>query len=227
MSQGASNRGMTLSVASLVFVTSLSAFGSIGLVPCYIDRTCAETNTVVQALPDASGNLALASIPRLGGVLPPPTGTQEIEYPLEPTRIVIRSQGIDLQILNPHGTTIKELDDALLSGAVRYPLSAQLNQNGNIFIFGHSSHLPIVKNQMFRAFNKLSSLKEGDTIELHGGGEVHTYRVNVVRKTDASDETIDLSASQGKKLTLSTCDSFGAKTSRYVVEAEFVGKKIQ
>ena len=142
---------------------------------------------------------------------------------MRPERIIIHSIVVNHPILSPTSTNVEVLDHELLSGTVRYPLSAKLNENGNIFIFGHSSRIAFVKNPMFKAFNRISELREGDTIKVSGGGQAFIYRVTDVRRTDASEAIIDLSPTQGQHLTLSTCDSFTSKTSRFVVEADFVG----
>lgn len=233
----------TLWVAGILFVLTLSSLNSVGLVPDYVDgtgtfaRDSMVTDAHAKALPNEEGQLALNDIPRLGEevVLAPlaenmaTPGVQPlgqpimVETPIKPTRIVIHAIGKDLPISNPESTEVAALDDALLSSVVRYPLSAELNQDGNVFIFGHSSHLPVVKNQMFKAFNDLELLEEGDTIKLIGEGESHIYRVSSVKQVDANEALIDLSVGHGKRLTLSTCDSFGGKSSRWVVEADFVG----
>jgi hypothetical protein len=73
----------------------------------------------------------------------------------EPARIVIPKIGVDAKVLNPKSSDTEILDDALLYGAVRYPESGDLESNQTIFIFGHSSHLPIVHNQNFKLFSEI------------------------------------------------------------------------
>lgn len=136
-----------------------------------------------------------------------------------PTRIVIPKIGKNLPINNPSATDVAALDTSLLSGVVRYPLSAKLNQTGTIFIFGHSSHLPVVQNKMFQAFNDIETLKAGDTLEVQGSGHTYIYTVDVVRKADAAEDYVDLESHGEQRLILSTCDSFGKKTTRWIVEA--------
>lgn len=212
----------------------------------------ASDAVVLEALPNEDGELALSDIPRLGElpVLTPiaiPATSSPVEVvktenmPLVvspayfepaapvraielPTKLVIPRIDIDVPVLNPDTTNVAALDAELAKGIVRYTRSSQLNEDGNMFIFGHSSHLPVVKNRMFKALNGIEDLVRGDTILITGkSGEVHEYQVTSVKKTDANDELIDLSVHTGvRKLTLSTCDSFGKKSSRFVVEAEFV-----
>lgn len=107
-------------------------------------------------------------------------------------------------------------------GPARYVDSALLGEKGNILVFGHSSHLPVVHNQMYKAFNKIPDLKEGDTIEIEGGGKAYTYRVLAVRSVDAEEGIIDLSR-EGNRLTIVTCDTLTSKSARFVVDAELVG----
>ncbi|MBP9669010.1 MAG: sortase [Candidatus Pacebacteria bacterium] len=246
---GKANTTATTSVAILLFLLSLSALNTVGLVPDYVDGTgtlaldsVSVHETQRDALPDEQGRLALNDIPRLGDevvltpIVPAPTVVPEVPVvvaplaepivvatPIQPERVIIHSLNIDVPVSNPETTDVAALDAALLTSVVRYPLSAELNQDGNVFIFGHSSHLPVVKNQMFKAFNEIEKLNKGDTIKLMGKDESHIYRVTSVKQVDAKDALIDLSPEKGKRLTLSTCDSFGGKSSRWVVEAEFVG----
>lgn len=145
--------------------------------------------------------------------------------PVFPERLTIPTLGIDLPIANPNTRNIEALDEELKSAVVRYPDAATLGQQGgNVLIFGHSSHLPIVRNKFFKAFNDIEKLTEGEIITATSGNENYTYRVTrVYQASAASDDRIALSV-PGHRLTLLTCDSFGKKSDRWVVEAEFVGK---
>ncbi|QSH39415.1 sortase [Candidatus Kaiserbacteria bacterium] len=143
-----------------------------------------------------------------------------------PDRLVVPSLGIDLPISNPQTRDIQALDEELKTAAVRYPDSAKLGeQGGNVLLFGHSSRLPIVRNQLFKAFNDIEKLSEGNIIQAHSGTDVYSYRVSRVYQANATDDKIALDV-EGHRLTLLTCDSFGAKSDRWVVEAEFLGKNI-
>lgn len=164
------------------------------------------------------------------GITPEPASstqepTQEEVTPSaaeEPVRVVAKAIGLEIAIRNPSSTEVSVLDAELLKGAVRYPTSAKLGDEGNMLLFGHSSYLPIVHNQSYKAFNKIQNLKTGDTVSVYSATAEYRYRVVGVREADASEDVIELS-SEGKKVTLLTCDSFGKKTDRFVVEADFVG----
>lgn len=136
-------------------------------------------------------------------------------------RVAIPAIHLDVTIKNPASTDVAVLDEALLSGAVRYPTSALLGENGNVVLFGHSSYLPVVNNKSFKAFNEIQHLKTGDRITVYGETTAYVYAVTEVASADAGSAAIPLSKT-GRTLTLATCDSFGKKSDRFVVVAEFV-----
>jgi sortase (surface protein transpeptidase) len=138
-----------------------------------------------------------------------------------PVKIVISKIGLSATISNPETTDIDALDKLLLSGAVRYPTSALLGGQGNVVLFGHSSYLPIVGNPAYKTFDGIQKLVAGDTITVYSDDRAYTYVVRTMQKESANDAAIPLTVA-GKVLTLSTCNSFGAKTDRFVVTADFV-----
>ena len=146
------------------------------------------------------------------------TGAGEV-----PLSVRIPAIGVDTRINNPDATNIEILDDALLSGAVRYPGSALLGENAPMFLFGHQSHLPVVRNQAFKAFNNLQDLEEGDVISVYSNETEFQYSVRSVTKVLAEDALIPLAEGE-QTLVLSTCNSFGDPGERFVVEADYLGK---
>lgn len=141
-----------------------------------------------------------------------------------PINVRIPSIGVDAQVYNPSTTSVKVLDEFLLKGAVRYPGSGLLGGIGNIFIFGHSTGIKIVNNQAFKTFNGLKDLKEGDLIHVFSDRTEYVYKVTKVSMVGAEETLVEFNT-KSKKLTISTCNTFGEKTDRYVVESEFVAKK--
>ncbi len=117
---------------------------------------------------------------------------------------------------NPSTTDVDALDALLNKGPARYVDSAELGVSGNVLIFAHSSHLPIVTNKMFQAFNQIPNVDPGASIELDGAdGKAYLYSVDSVVKADTSDgTTIQLDPSQGQKLTLVTCDTLTGTSAR-------------
>jgi LPXTG-site transpeptidase (sortase) family protein len=131
---------------------------------------------------------------------------------------------LDLAVQNPDTRDIVALDELLKNGPARYVDSAKLGPAGNMIIFAHSSHLPVVHNQMYKAFNRIPELKSGDSISLTGDdGIEYLYSVVEVRKADATEDKIDLATDKGVRLTLVTCDTLTSKSSRFILTADLVG----
>lgn len=187
-----------LAVFMLVFITSTSILAALDLLPEPLAKVAEKPKGELTA----AASLAQAA-------------------PEFPTKIEIPAIDMEVEVLNPSSTKVADLDAALLKGAVRYPSSSKLGETGNVIIFGHSSYLPIVRNQAFKAFNHIEDLKKGDRIMVTGTTRTYVYEVESVLRADAETDAIPLSVS-GSKLTLATCDSFGEKTDRFIVTAHLV-----
>lgn len=141
------------------------------------------------------------------------------EYPV---KITIPTLNLEVGVANPTTAEPAVLDANLLKGAVRYPTSGLLGGEGsNVVIFAHSSYLPIVHNQAYKAFDGIQTMKVGEKIYVAGTDRVYVYEVEGVHQADATTAGIPLSV-EGNKLTLITCDSFSSKSGRFVVLANFV-----
>lgn len=142
-----------------------------------------------------------------------------------PARIIIDAIDVDATVVAPDSRDITVMDDALRDGVVHYPGSGSISDDGTMFLFGHSSSLPVIYNEMYKVFNHLSELKSGNTIRIQGGGIENVYRVTSVTLVDSEEALVDLS-SNDKSLIISTCNSFGSKSERFVVHANFVGSYV-
>lgn len=138
-----------------------------------------------------------------------------------PNVLTIEKLGKTVSVMNPVSESIADLDEALLSGVVRHPASADFSQAGNIFILGHSSYLPNVLNKNFQAFNGIQELTWGDRINLESDDVKYTYRVEKVYEAKASEVVVPHTPGE-KRLTLATCNSFGSTDDRYMVEAVLI-----
>ncbi len=193
-----------------MFFLTLSAADFVDFVPYYFDGSHSPS------VSSGVRSVAVADLPELGEHTSTPT--------TEPVRIVIAAIDLDLSVQNPVTRDIGVLDETLKNGPAHYVDSAKLGEEGTVLIFAHSSHLPIVHNQMFRAFNRISELNTGDSINVTGAdGKHYLYSVMNVRRADASEAIIDLSPTQGRTLTLVTCDTLTGKTARFIVVANFLG----
>ena len=141
-----------------------------------------------------------------------------------PVSMYIEALDRQVDVLNPLSRSIADLDQALLGGLVRHPDSAAPNQDGNVFILGHSSYLPNIFNRNFQALNGIQHLEWGDVITLTSADTVYTYRVERVYQAKASEVTVPISGT-GQMLTIATCDSFGSTDDRFIVEATLQSTK--
>ena len=197
----ARNRWQFLRVFLLVFFVTLSIFTVVGFVP--------EKGSSGPAVPTPESGVAIRTVP----VADTPGAL--------PLRVTAPRVGIDTQISSPQSRDVTVLDAALTKGAVHYPGSGALNEDSNVFLFGHSSSLPVVRNRAYQAFNGIAGLVPGDEIFVDSARVRYVYGVVSMRKTDAEEALVAFVRGE-RKLTLSTCDSFGSKASRFVVEADFV-----
>jgi LPXTG-site transpeptidase (sortase) family protein len=214
-----------LATVFVVFVLTLSAADSVGFVPNYIDGSTPLTRSGSDSVyGEQSRTVALSELPQLGGLRSLESIVAEIAQPISlPDRIVISAIDMDLPIQNPATKNIDALTEVLKAGPARYVDSAKLGEDGNMLLFGHSSQLPVVRNQMYKAFNNISKLQAGDTISVFGDGKEYLYSVRSVREGDANEEVVDLSRTKGTRITLITCNTLGEKSARWIVEADFVG----
>lgn len=153
------------------------------------------------------------------------TEPRMVEAAYLPRRIIFDAiDGKVVPVLNPTSRTVEDLDTALLSGTVRHPDSADYSADGNVFILGHSSYLPNVFNKNFQAFNGIQNMTWGDRIRVQTDTTEYTYRVQEVYKGKAEDLFIPNTPGEAR-LTLATCNSFGAKEDRFIVEAVLIDQK--
>ncbi len=138
-----------------------------------------------------------------------------------PTSIHIKKLNRRLDVNNPVSGNIDSLNQSLLTGVVRHPDSANLNQKGSVLIFGHSSYLPKVINKNFQAFNGIQNLAWGDLIEVNSDNLTYLYKVDKVYETKSTDTNIPIAGTKNK-LVLATCNTFGEKEDRFIVEASRV-----
>jgi LPXTG-site transpeptidase (sortase) family protein len=175
--------------------------------------------------------LFLASVDALPEPIPTEPSTHDTTAPVVdwdvsspelPVRVVAQSIGLDSRVVNPMSADLDTLNKAVDEAAMRHPAGAMLGEQGTVLLFGHSSYLPIVRNQVFKTFNGIQKLKQGAIVSVYSGTHEYRYAVTGVRVANAQEDVVQL-PSNGQYLTLVTCDSFGSKSDRYVVTAEFAG----
>lgn len=201
--------------SSIIFVLCIFAFASVeSLFSIFSSETSSTTISASTQNTSTGQNTQGTSNAKASFVRP---GNIAIELP---SRIEIPKVGINIEVRNPSSTDYKALDNELTKGAVRYPGSGYPGK-GNMLLFGHSTGYKVVRNQAYKAFNNIKTLVEGDSIFIYTETETYEYRVTSVKKVNKYDTKITFEGA-GDMITLSTCDSFGTKSDRYVVEASLV-----
>jgi len=190
-----------------VFILSFLLLYSLGLVPESIKPDQGES---LRTLWDKAQKIAIEK----------QVGQPNISAGEEPIRIVIDKINVNATIANPNTTNVATLDEYLKHGAVRYPGSGLLGV-GNMFIFAHSSDLAVVNNPAYKTFTHIRDLKAGDMIKVYSSRQEYSYQVTSVKLVDGKTALVDLT-NQGNKLTLSTCNTLGAPSERYVVTADYL-----
>lgn len=197
-----------------VFLIALFAsFGLLyllGFVPTQFEEQTRDNTVASQITDGAFQGLGLISSSSLSSSNVAPKGEL-------PVRIVASSIGLDSLVEIPSSTNFTVLDNELAKGPVYYPGSGQAG-TGNMFIFGHSTGFKVVINKAYQVFNHLKDLKEGDEIKVYSAQKVYVYKVQSIKLVDGKETLVDFSHNSNI-LTLSTCDSFGKQTDRYVATA--------
>ncbi|HEY1037375.1 MAG TPA: sortase [Candidatus Paceibacterota bacterium] len=241
------NEARFIGFFAVVFIGTAGLLAALGLLPSELKESSDSGSIIESAEQAALGFLGAGStslgMTGQGNATQHPAlaqpGTGQVGQPSEssassnplpgagnnqlivPDKLSIPSLGISTVVRNPTSTSISHLDNELTKGAVRYPGSGTIG-NGNMFIFGHSTGHRVVNNQAYRVFNELKNAKKGDEILLQSGSTTFVYKVRTIAKVD-KDETMVKFDTATNMLTISTCDSFGSKSDRYVVEADYVG----
>lgn len=150
------------------------------------------------------------------------SASSEYKYKAEaPLRIKASSVGLNAPVLNPESRDLSVLDNELAKGAVRYPGSGLPGSGENVFLFGHSSHLPVVNNPAYRTFNGVEKLEEGEEIIIETKSQTFVYKVSSVELVYADTAGVQLDTGKDM-LTLVTCNNFGAEEERFLVKAELL-----
>jgi sortase A len=174
----------------------------------------AEKETSAPARPSQFGQL----------LLPPDLGT--LEKPPAPLggfdkRMYINEYYLTVPKLGIERAVVKVDSDTFDKSLAAYPGSALPNEEGNVFISGHSV-LPKFYNptDYKTIFSTIHTLEEGDEILLELGGVEYRYVVRSKRVVDPKDISVIRPPATGKFVTLMTCNPPGTTLKRLVVLGE-------
>ncbi len=228
---------LAISVAVLLFFGFGSILGIFGLLPHDIQQAVQPNPITLFSTFSEEGNTAEASTTdsgsRIAAPAPLAAATTDREEPAvqyergivkeTPQRVSIPKLGVSVVVKNPISTDVAILDAALMEGAVRYPTSGLLGESKNVFLFGHSAYSRVIKNRAYHTFDGVEKLAEGDEVYVDSIDARYVYKVVRVSFLKDSEAYIDLE-SDVRMLTLATCNAFGAKDDRVVVQARFIKK---
>jgi len=138
-----------------------------------------------------------------------------------PVRIIIDKVGVDSKIYNPTGTSVEDLEKYLTQGVVRYPKSGLLGEKDNLYLFGHSTSIRVVRNQAYKSLNGINKLENGDIIKVQSKDKEYLYKVVSVKMQKNSEAIIEFNTGK-QTLTISTCNTLGEKEDRFIVKANFI-----
>lgn len=142
-------------------------------------------------------------------------------------RIVIPKIGKNIPLVNVehhdasnsaewHKVFMRELEN----GIIKYPGSADPGQQGNSFIFGHSSNYPWAKGDYNDVFALLNELDKGDEIIVYFEQKKFVYVVKEKKVVKPGHVSSLGGTDTMKQLTLMTCWPLGTAINRLLVITE-------
>ncbi|HYC79952.1 MAG TPA: sortase [Candidatus Binatia bacterium] len=142
---------------------------------------------------------------------------------VQPNMIWVWSLDINAPI-----TYVEEVDEelfqnALQNGVVHYPKTAPPGQNGNVYIFGHSSDFAFAKGNYKTVFALLPKVEIGAEIGISDAeGKLYRYKVEKKFSTSPRDLEVLKQDYTKKQLTLQTSYPIGTALRRYIVVAYLI-----
>jgi LPXTG-site transpeptidase (sortase) family protein len=116
-----------------------------------------------------------------------------------------------------------EVAQRMPDGLIQLSGTAELDQNGDILVAGHSSYYWWNKGKYKNVFAPLTQSKAEDGIVIRKKDVTYFYKVSRVYQIGGSEGlSINVGGSYPKKLNLMTCVPIGTSLRRLIVEAEFV-----
>lgn len=147
-------------------------------------------------------------------------------------RIVIPKIGKNVPLIEVDGKMVQNVDELekvfmeeLVNGIIRYPWSAKPWQDGNAFIFWHSSNFPWMKWKYNDVFALIDNVTYGDEIISYYGQKKFVYKVTQKKIIKPWDVSILKKDDTKKEISLMTCWPVGTTLNRMIVVWELVEVK--
>jgi len=136
-------------------------------------------------------------------------------------QLVVPSLGIEAPIVYVDQTGEAAFQEALIDGVVHYPGTALPGKEGNVYIFGHSSDLPLSKGKFKTIFAKLPDIETGAEIKITDQrGREFTYEVTGTQVIEPDDLSVLTQDPTKHQLTLQTSYPVGTARKRFIVTSE-------
>lgn len=167
-----------------------------------------------------AGDKATVSSSPLGAIVSAPPPISITPSNTDFTIIIPKINVNSPVVANVDPTNYNEYMQALNKGVAHAKGSVYPGQEGNSYIFAHSTLNFWDIGRYDAVFTLLGKLDQGDLIVLFYHGQRYDYYVTLKKTVDANDVS-DLTAyAQGKQLTLQTCDPPGLNLRRLLVIAK-------
>ena len=114
-----------------------------------------------------------------------------------------------------------QIHDALTSGVVHFPGTAEPGEKGNAFLTGHSSNVFWEQSAYNTVFALLPKISVGDEILITYNQTDYRYLVTEKKEVSPKDVSV-LKQGDSKNLTLVTCTPVGTALRRLIVTASLV-----
>lgn len=145
-------------------------------------------------------------------------------------RIVIPTIGKNIPLIDIKQKKVDGVDELnnifmkeLENWVIRYPGSAKPWENGNSFIFGHSSNFPWLDGDYNDVFALLDHVTYDDEVIVYYGQEKHTYKIRTKNVISPGDVSVLQNDSEDRsKLTLMTCWPIGTTLNRLILTWELI-----
>lgn len=141
---------------------------------------------------------------------------------LSPNQLKIASLGIEAPIIYVDESTEERFQTALKDGVVHFPGTALPGEDGNVYIFGHSSDYTWSQGEYKNIFALLPKIKPGDSILISDAlGQLFTYSVTGTLVVSPKETgVLDQQAGKVRMLTLQTSYPLGTALRRFIVQAK-------
>lgn len=161
---------------------------------------------------------------------------KEVELNIDITpyenRIVIPKIGKNIPLLDVENRTVenvRELENVFMkeleNGVVRYPGSAKPGNEGNAFIFGHSSNFPWMPGKYNDVFALLDNVTFGDEVVVYYDQEKYVYKITQKKVIKPGDTTVLKNVDGKKQISVMTCWPVGTTLNRMIIIWELVEEK--